>query len=78
MRIVINGKDIELVASSYGTDCYPLTDLRTHVNIDNLNEAIMVNPRNCYQNYAAAVNSTDETIYTYMGTLLPNMGNITF
>ncbi len=75
---LINGKDIELIASSYGTDCYPLTDLKTHVNIENLNEAIMVNPRNSYQNYAAAVNSTDETIYTYMGTLLPNMGNVSF
>jgi len=75
---LIRGRDIELVASSYGTDCYPLTDLRTHINIDNLNEAIMVNPRNCYQNYASAVNSTDETIYTYMGTLLSNMGNVSF
>jgi L-aspartate semialdehyde sulfurtransferase len=75
---LIRGKDIELIASSYGTDCYPLTDLKTHVNIENLNEAIMVNPRNSYQNYAAAVNSTDETIYTYMGTLLPNMGNVSF
>ena len=75
---LIMGKDVELIASSYGTDCYPLTDLKTHVNIENLNEAIMVNPRNSYQNYAAAVNSTDETIYTYMGTLLPNMGNVSF
>jgi uncharacterized protein (DUF39 family)/predicted transcriptional regulator len=75
---LIRGKDIELIASSYGTDCYPLTDLKTHVNIENLNEAIMVNPRNCYQNYAAAINTTDEIIYTYMGTLLPNMGNVSF
>jgi uncharacterized protein (DUF39 family)/predicted transcriptional regulator len=75
---LIRGKDIELVASSYGTDCYPLTDLKTHINLENLNEAIMVNPRNCYQNYAAAVNTTDDTIYTYMGTLLPNMGNVSF
>lgn len=78
MEDLIRGKDVELVAESYGTDCYPLTEIKTHVNIDNLNEAIMVNPRNSYQNYAAAVNSTDETIYTYMGTLLPNMGNVSF
>lgn len=75
---LIRGKDVELLAESYGTDCYPLTGIKTHVNIENLNEAIMVNPRNSYQNYAAAVNSTDETIYTYMGTLLPNMGNVSF
>jgi len=78
MEDLIRGRDIELIASSYGTDCYPLTDLKTHVNIENLNEAVMVNPRNSYQNYAAAVNTTDETIYTYMGTLLPNMGNVSF
>lgn len=78
MEDLIRGKDVELVAESYGTDCYPLTEIRTHVNIDNLNEAVMVNPRNSYQNYAAAVNSTEETIYTYMGTLLPNMGNVSF
>lgn len=38
----------------------------------------MVNPRNCYQNYAVAVNSTPETLHTYMGTLLPNYGNVTY
>ena len=75
---LINGKDIELSADSYGTDCYPLTEVKTHVNLDNLNDAVMINPRNAYQNYAAAVNSTEETIYTYMGTLLPNMGNVSF
>ena len=75
---LIRGRDIELVADSYGTDCYPLTELKTHINIENLNEAIMVNPRNSYQNYAAAVNTTDETLYTYMGTLLPNLGNVSF
>ncbi len=78
MEDLIRGRDIELIAESYGTDCYPLKEVRTHLNIDNLNEAIMVNPRNSYQNYAAAVNSTDETLYTYMGTLLPNMGNVSF
>jgi uncharacterized protein (DUF39 family) len=38
----------------------------------------MINPRNCYQNYAAATNSTEETIYTYMGTLLPQKGNVSY
>ncbi len=38
----------------------------------------MVNPRNCYQNYAVATNSTEETLYTYMGTLLPQMGNVSY
>lgn len=75
---LIRGKEIELVAEAYGTDCYPLTEIKTHVTLENLNQAIMVNPRNCYQNYAAATNSTDETLYTYMGTLLPNKGNVSY
>lgn len=75
---LIRGKEIELVAEAYGTDCYPLTEIKTHVTLENLNQAIMVNPRNCYQNYAAATNSTDETLYTYMGTLLPNQGNVSY
>jgi L-aspartate semialdehyde sulfurtransferase len=75
---LIKGKEIELVVEAYGTDCYPLKELRTSINIDKLNQAVMVNPRNCYQNYAVATNSTDETLYTYMGTLLPNYGNVNF
>ncbi|HTX61128.1 MAG TPA: homocysteine biosynthesis protein [Methanobacterium sp.] len=75
---LIRGKEIELIAEAYGTDCYPLTEIKTHISLETLNQAIMVNPRNCYQNYAAATNSTDETLYTYMGTLLPNMGNVSY
>jgi CBS domain-containing protein len=36
----------------------------------------MVNPRNAYQRYNAATNSSDRTMHTYMGTLLPGFGNI--
>lgn len=75
---LIRGKEIELVAEAYGTDCYPLTELKTQITLDSLNQAIMINPRNCYQNYAAATNSTGETLYTYMGTLLPEMGNVSY
>ena len=38
----------------------------------------MVNPRNAYQRYNAASNSTDRTLFTYMGMLLPNQGNVTY
>jgi L-aspartate semialdehyde sulfurtransferase len=75
---LIRGEEVELVVEAYGTDCYPLTELKTQITLDRLNQAIMVNPRNCYQNYAAATNSTEETLYTYMGTLLPKMGNVTY
>ncbi len=75
---LIHGKEIELVVESYGTDCYPAKEIETIIDIDSLNHATMINPRNCYQNYAVATNSTDETLYTYMGTLLPNFGNVSY
>jgi len=75
---LIRGKEVELKVEAYGTDCYPLKKLETNISLDKINQAAMVNPRNCYQNYAVAVNSTDETLYTYMGTLLPNFGNVTY
>jgi len=75
---LIRGKEVELVAEAYGTDCYPLKNVETLISLETINQAVMVNPRNCYQNYAVAVNSTQETLYTYMGTLLPNYGNVTY
>ncbi|MCX7774141.1 MAG: homocysteine biosynthesis protein [Clostridia bacterium] len=74
----IEGKDIVLYAESYGTDCYPRKEIKTTINKNNVNQAFLFNPRNCYQNYAAATNSTDRIMYTYMGTLLPNFGNVTY
>ncbi|NYB52219.1 MAG: homocysteine biosynthesis protein [Methanobacteriaceae archaeon] len=75
---LVRGKEVELVAEAYGTDCYPRSDVHTFVSLETLNQAVMVNPRNCYQNYAVATNSTEETLYTYMGTLLPQMGNVSY
>ncbi|NLW02872.1 MAG: hypothetical protein GX027_06365 [Clostridiaceae bacterium] len=74
----IDGKDIRLYAESYGTDCYPRRDIRTTINKHNVNQAYLYNPRNCYQNYPAATNSSDKIMYTYMGTLLPGFGNVTY
>jgi uncharacterized protein (DUF39 family)/CBS domain-containing protein len=75
---LVRGKEIELRATAYGTDCYPRKEIRTTITIDDLNQALLCNPRNAYQRYVAATNSRDETIHTYMGTLLPNYGNVTF
>ncbi len=75
---LVSGKEIELRAESYGTDCYPRRHIETVITIDDLNQAVLLNPRNCYQRYDAATNSTDRVLYTYMGTLLPNYGNISF
>ncbi len=75
---LIAGKDILLQASAKGTDCYPRTEVKTLINRESVNEMIMFNPRNAYQNYNVAVNSTRRMKYTYMGTLLPSFGNATF
>ena len=75
---LIAGKDVRLFAESYGTDCYPRKEISTYINKNNINQAFMFNPRNCYQNYSAATNSSDRILYTYMGTLLPQCGNVTY
>lgn len=75
---LIAGKDIRLEAESYGTDCYPRREIATHINKNNINQAFMFNPRNAYQNYSAAVNTSARTLYTYMGTLLPECGNVAY
>lgn len=75
---LIDGKDVELVAHAKGTDCYPRRDIRTNINRDNLNEMMMFNPRNAYQNYPAAVNDSNQIKYTYMGCLLPRLGNANY
>jgi len=71
-------RDIRLAATAYGTDCYPRRTLETRINIRDLNETVLFNIRNAYQNYNVAVNLSDRTLYTYMGVLRPNAGNATY
>ena len=75
---LVAGKDVRLVVSAYGTDCYPRKRLETLINIKDLNEAVLFNMRNAYQNYNVAVNLSDKTIYTYMGVLKPKLGNANY
>lgn len=75
---LIAGKDVVLHATAKGTDCYPRTEVKTLINKNTVNEMYMYNPRNAYQNYNVAVNSTSKIKHTYMGTLLPSYGNATF
>ncbi|HAZ11075.1 MAG: hypothetical protein A2047_01615 [Omnitrophica bacterium GWA2_41_15] len=72
---LVAGKDVTLRATAYGTDCYPRKKLETLINIKDLNEAVLFNMRNVYQNYNCAVNLSDRMIYTYMGALRPQLGN---
>ncbi|MBC8387334.1 MAG: homocysteine biosynthesis protein [Actinobacteria bacterium] len=75
---LVEGKDLKLIATAYGTDCYPRKKLESLININDLNEAVLFNPRNAYQNYNVAVNLSDKTIYTYMGVLKPDLGNANY
>ncbi|MEN6444253.1 MAG: homocysteine biosynthesis protein [Methanoregula sp.] len=75
---LVAGKSIELRAISRGTDCYPRRTITTELLLENFNQAVMCNPRNAYQRYNAATNTTDRVLHTYMGTLLPGAGNVTF
>jgi len=75
---LVAGKDVRLAATAYGTDCYPRKKLETWLNLKDLNEAVLFNIRNAYQNYNVAVNLSDKTIYTYMGILKPHLGNANY
>src|SRR5271157_6279 len=75
---LLQGREISLKATAYGTDCYPRKSVETSITLDDMNQATMVNPRNAYQKYNAATNCSSKTIYTYMGTLLANSGNVTY
>jgi len=75
---LISGKEIKLKALSQGTDCYPRREIETYITKESINQAILFNPRNGYQNYDVAINASDRKIYTYMGILLPKMGNANY
>ena len=76
---LVAGKDVRLKATAYGTDCYPRKELDTWINLQTLNEAVLWNPRNAYQNYNCAVNLGHEReIYTYMGVLKPDVGSANY
>jgi uncharacterized protein (DUF39 family) len=75
---LVAGKDIRLVATAYGTDCYPRRKLETLINLKDMNEAVLFNVRNASQNYSVGVNLSDRIIYTYMGVLKPKLGNANY
>ena len=75
---LVAGRELQLFALSYGTDEYPRREIRTYFTLHDLNQAVMMNPRNCYQNYNVAINDSDRTVYTYLGCLEPNRKNATY
>jgi len=75
---LVSGKKVVLSAGAYGTDCYPRKSREQKIGLKDMNEAVLFNPRNCYQNYNVAVNLSDKPIYTYMGLLKPKLGNANY
>jgi len=72
------GKSVYLKAVGYGTDCYPNRLTEKEITLKTLPQAVLCNPRNAYQNYNCAINLSKKTVYTYMGTLKPKMGNANY
>lgn len=75
---LVAGKKVLLKASGYGTDCYPNKQMEKQITLEELPYALLCNPRNAYQNYNCAINLSDKTIYTYMGTLKPQGKNANY
>jgi len=75
---LVAGRKIALEAIAYGTDCYPAKKLSKEITLADLPFALLTNPRNAYQNYNCAINLSDKTIHTYMGTLKPNGKNANY
>ena len=75
---LVAGKTVRLRATAYGTDCYPNRIIKKKASLSDFPNAILLNPRNGYQNYNCAINLTKKTIYTYMGVLKPHAGNANY
>jgi uncharacterized protein (DUF39 family) len=75
---LVSGKRVSFKALGYGTDCYPNKQREQEIGLQEMNDAFLFNPRNCYQNYNVAVNISDKPIYTYMGKLKPHIGNANY
>lgn len=78
IEALLRGEPVRLRAEGARSDCYPRESVEGEITLKNLNQAFLFNPRNLYQNYAAATNSSSRVLYTYMGKLLPGYGNIMY
>jgi len=75
---LVAGKKVRLRAVAYGTDCYPNRKVEKKISLSELPYAVLLNPRNAYQNYNCAINLSEKTKYTYMGVLKPRAGNASY
>jgi len=75
---LIAGRRVRLRATAYGTDCYPNREFEKRIKLSDLPSAVLLNPRNAYQNYNCAINLSSKIKYTYMGILKPMAGNANY
>jgi uncharacterized protein (DUF39 family) len=75
---LVAGKPVRLRAQGQATDCYPRQSFETVIQKDTINQFYLYNPRNLYQNFVVGVNGGDRPLYTYLGPLLPNLGNAVY
>jgi uncharacterized protein (DUF39 family) len=75
---LLRGKKLLLESKAYGTDCYAAKKMKKEVGLEDLQHALLCNPRNGYQNYNCAINLSDKAVYTYMGMLKPNCLNANY
>jgi len=75
---LVAGRKVFLEAKAYPTDCYANRKCKKELALADMGHALLCNPRNGYQNYNCAVNMTDRTVYTYMGTLKPHCRNANY
>ena len=72
---LIAGKALPIRALGHGTDCYPRQSFEATIDRQSINQFYLYNPRNLYQNFIVGVNGGDRPLYTYLGPLLPRLGN---
>lgn len=75
---LIAGKPVQLRAVGQVTDCYPRATFEATITKDTVNQFYLFNPRNLYQNFIVGANSGDRTLFTYLGPLLPHLGNAVY
>jgi uncharacterized protein (DUF39 family) len=75
---LVSGETVTLRADAYGTDCYPSKKFERDFTLEDLPYAVLLNPRNAYQNYNCAINMGEKTIYTYLGVLKPDGANANY
>ncbi len=72
---LVKGDIVNLRAIGLPNDCHPLREFDTTITKDTINQFYLFNPRALYQNFIVGVNGGDKTLYTFLGTLQPRLGN---